>query len=51
MTNLLGGGPILRLLLGAALVAAGLAAHAVAPVVIGAVLALWGIVALSSGRG
>ena len=51
MTNLLGGSPIVRVLLGAALVAAGLATHAVALAVIGAVLALWGIVSLSSGRG
>ena len=50
MTNLLGGSPLARVLLGAALVAAGLTAHAVALAVIGAALALWGIASLAVSR-
>lgn len=48
MTNLLGGSPIARIVMGATLAAAGLAAHAVALAVIGAALALWGIVSLAA---
>jgi hypothetical protein len=50
MTNLLGGSPIARVLLGVALVAVGLSAHAVALAVIGGVLALWGVASLAIDR-
>jgi predicted phage tail protein len=50
MTNLLGGSPLARVVLGAALVAAGLAAHAIAMAVIGGALALWGVASLATPR-